>query len=815
LELSFSLNKYRLTAILLVLITCAGLAVFPDAQKSINYSAAGILKSIVGEKNPSGDIVIIHITSEDLQNLGGSWPLKRSYYALLINRLNKLNAGVIGFEIFLSPLSNSQTIYNETLLAEIKKMKTKIVFSSLLENAHNSGRKIYADSTVYPFPKYELADISTGHLNYYDDYGFYIPAHTSLKRGSEDPFLGAILKKYNGAGIRGEAIKVNIGSSWKKFKNYSFIEFIKFSETEEAVKEFSGKIVLFGVSDPQIAKTFSAPFNKELPGIALHAFAISNYVMGNHINEDYKFISAILFAICAAGIVFANKKRPLYYAAGIISFIIASFLLLYFLNIELNYSFFIIPVFALAVHNSILYYADHKKKIRTFESESAKMREELAVKRSALNRLQSELDLSPEEGQTEILKKISELKSEISILKEAEEDKEPIETKEIQAAANFHGILYKNRKMAAVIDLVKKVAPENASVLIYGESGAGKELFARALHELSPRRERNFVAVNCAALSETLLESELFGHVKGAFTNAVSDKTGRFEAADKGTIFLDEIGETSENFQTKLLRILQSGTFEKVGSSKTISVDVRVVAATNKKLEDLIAEKKFREDLYYRLNVIKLDIPPLRERKDDIELLVQAFLPNGLKLSKSVLERFLLYDWKGNVRELESAVKRAAILAKADDRTIIQLKDIPQEVVGMKKDILYERVIESLREKKFSHSSMTDTARELEIGRTAVSENFRGYVLKTFYENNYDVNKTVLSVSQSDNNDVNERVKGKIDTILENLSSDINKSGIKDKDEFKKNFPAKYKNMPQYFHFFQDEAVRHMLSSSK
>ncbi|HEX3072860.1 MAG TPA: sigma 54-interacting transcriptional regulator, partial [Ignavibacteriales bacterium] len=703
----------------MILIVCAGLAVFPDAQKSVNYSTAGILKSSGGEKDPSGDIIIIHITNDDVQNLGGSWPLKRSYYALLINRLNKLNAGVVGFEIFLSPLSNSQTIYNETLLAEIKKMKTKIVFSSLLENAYNSGREIYADSASYPFPKYALAGISTGHLNYYDDYGFYIPARASLKHGSEDSFSGAILKKYKGTEIRDEAVKLNISSSWKKFKNYSFIEFIKFSETEEAVREFSGKVVLFGVSDPQIAKTFSAPFNKELPGIALHAFALSNYIMDNHINEDYKLISAILFAICAAGIIFLSKRKLLYYAAGTISFIIISFILLYFLNIELNYSFFIIPVFALAAYDSINYYAEHKKKIRAFESESAKMKEELADKRSALKRLQLELNLSPEEGQTEILKKISELKTEIGLLKEAEEDKAPIETKEIQAATDFHGIVYKNRKMSAVIDLVKKVAPENASVLIYGESGAGKELFARALHELSSRREKNFVAVNCAALSETLLESELFGHVKGAFTNAVSDKTGRFEAADKGTIFLDEIGETSENFQTKLLRILQSGTFEKVGSSKTISVDVRVVAATNKKLEELIAEKKFREDLYYRLNVIKLDIPPLRERKDDIELLAQAFLPSGLQLSKSVLERFLLYDWRGNVRELDSAVKRAAILAKADDRTIIQLKDIPQEIAGMKKDVLYERVIESLREKKFSHSSMTDTARELEIGRTA------------------------------------------------------------------------------------------------
>lgn len=799
----------------MLLIISAVLISFPESQKRINYIFAGTLKAAGGEKNPSDNIIIIHITDEDVRNLGGSWPLKRSYYALLFNRLNKLNAGVIGFEIFLSPLTNVQSLYNETLISEIQKIKNKIAFSSLLENSRIENGKIYADSAVYPFPKYALPDISTGHLNYYEHYGFYITPRTSFKQGGEDSFSKAILNKLSSPTGTDEIIKLNISSNWKKFRNYSFIEFIKFSETDEAAKIFSGRIVLFGVSDPQIAKTFKAPFNDELPGIALHAFAINNYMSGNHINENYKSISAVLFLLCGGIIFFLNRKTILLYAGFTTSFILLTFIALHHFNLALNYAFFIVPFLLLGLYEFIKYLEEHKKRIKDIEAETAIMKKELAAKQAALNRLQSELNISPEEGQAEILKKISELKTEIGILKEAEEDKEPAETQNIQPSSSFHGIIYKNRKMSAIIDLLKKVAPENASVLVYGESGTGKELFARAIHELSPRRGKNFIAVNCAALSETLLESELFGHVKGAFTNAVSDKTGRFEAADKGTIFLDEIGETTENFQTKLLHILQSGTFEKVGSSKTISVDVRVVAATNKKLEDLITEKKFREDLYYRLNVIKLEIPPLRERKEDIELLARAFLPEELSLSKSVLERFTLYDWKGNVRELESAVKRAAILARADNRAIVQLKDVPQAIAEVKKDLLYERIIESLREKKFSHSSMTDTAKELQIGRTSVSENFRGYVLKILYENNFDLDKSAGYISQSEDGEVNDRVKSKIDTILENISVEIKKNGIKDKDEFKKCFPAKYKNMPQIFHFFQDEVIRRFISSSK
>ena len=218
--------------------------------------------------------------------------------------------------------------------------------------------------------------------------------------------------------------------------------------------------------------------------------------------------------------------------------------------------------------------------------------------------------------------------------------------------------------------LAERVAPTPATVLIQGESGTGKELVAQAIHTLSPRVGGPFIRVNCAALTETLLESELFGHEKGAFTGAHTRKTGRFELADSGTLFLDEIGELSFNVQAKLLRVLQERTFERVGGEKTIKVDVRIIAATNRDLLKEAQEGRFREDLYYRLNVFPISVPPLRERRDDIPYLVDHFLEKfktygGIKtLSPEVLSQFVTYSWPGNVRELENVVERMVIISQ-------------------------------------------------------------------------------------------------------------------------------------------------------
>ncbi len=237
-----------------------------------------------------------------------------------------------------------------------------------------------------------------------------------------------------------------------------------------------------------------------------------------------------------------------------------------------------------------------------------------------------------------------------------------------------------SEEMQAVKHLVERVAPTLATVLIQGESGTGKELVAQAIHALSPRVGGPFIRVNCAALTETLLESELFGHEKGAFTGAHARKTGRFELADRGTLFLDEIGELSFNVQAKLLRVLQERMFERVGGEKTIKVDVRIIAATNRDLLKEAQEGRFREDLYYRLNVFPISVPPLRERRDDIPCLAENFLEKlrtygGSKiLGSEVLNQLMSYTWPGNVRELENVVERMVIISQG---AVIGMDSLP------------------------------------------------------------------------------------------------------------------------------------------
>src|SRR6516162_6792591 len=236
------------------------------------------------------------------------------------------------------------------------------------------------------------------------------------------------------------------------------------------------------------------------------------------------------------------------------------------------------------------------------------------------------------------------------------------------------GIVGRSEPMQQVFKLIGQVAASDATALITGESGTGKELVARAIYHHSDRSQQPFLAVNCAAIPEQLLESELFGHERGAFTGATLQRIGKFEQCNKGTIFLDEIGDMTPATQTKILRVLQSGTFERVGGNQPIKVDVRVIAATNKALEQAVAAKQFREDLFYRLNVVRIHIPPLRERREDIPLLVNYFLKRFAKdqpgpprsIAPGALKALEKYHWPGNVRELENSIRRAYVMAKGD-----------------------------------------------------------------------------------------------------------------------------------------------------
>lgn len=268
------------------------------------------------------------------------------------------------------------------------------------------------------------------------------------------------------------------------------------------------------------------------------------------------------------------------------------------------------------------------------------------------------------------IKSSQQLRNENMILKE-----------EFSRMLGFPRILGEDRSLQEITLAIQKAAPTDATVLITGESGTGKELFARAIHQLSPRKDAPFVAVNCAAIPEPLLENELFGHEKGAFTGALNRKLGKFELAQGGTVFLDEIGEMTIPLQAKLLRVLQEKEFDRVGGTTPVQVDIRVLAATNRNLEQLVSEKQFREDLFFRLSVFPIHIPPLRQRKKDIPMLAEHFveqfcreLKRGkLKLSVAATRKLMEYSWPGNVRELQNCLERAVILA---DGNVIQEKDV-------------------------------------------------------------------------------------------------------------------------------------------
>jgi DNA-binding NtrC family response regulator len=294
-----------------------------------------------------------------------------------------------------------------------------------------------------------------------------------------------------------------------------------------------------------------------------------------------------------------------------------------------------------------------------------------AIKAGAYDYLPKPIDL---EQLTLLIERISERQN---LIRENTELKE-----QLRERYKFDEIVSTSHTMEEVLNLAGRVAASNATVLLRGESGTGKELVAKAIHYHSPRAQHPLVKVNCAALPETLLESELFGHEKGAFTGAASKRIGRFEAADKGTIFLDEIGELTPGMQVKLLRVLQEREFERIGGNQTIKVDVRVITATNRDIEKDIREGKFREDLYYRLNVVSVVIPPLRDRKEDIPALMEHFIKKYADENKKTIsgvatearDRLMRYAYPGNVRELENIIERAVVLAK---RGMVTTTDLP------------------------------------------------------------------------------------------------------------------------------------------
>lgn len=808
-------NKFLLLKIFSLFIAIASLELFPSLNESINYASESFIKKISAEKLPDSSIILIKITNEDIDKIG-PWPIKRSYYALLIRKLKSLGVQKIGLEVFLSARITSQTIYDNLLESEISRAGN-VVLSSVAGEIYLRRGNYYTDSLSFPTPKLLNESIETGHINFLGFKEFIVPSELISFNQTEKAFALKLSDKPS----KDNKLIINFVSSWNKFKSYSMLDFFELlNQGESAEKIFKNKIVLIGVTDNQIAPQLSSPFDDELPGLALHTFATDNLLSNRYFKDDFKTISAIVFVILLLLLISLTEKYKEQLTIIFILFFIGIAILVFVLQevlyMKSNTSYYMLGFTLVLFTQLIQLYFESREQLNVSETEKEFLKLLLQKKEEELASLKKQSE-SLRRDQSDNLKiEIEKLQDEIKRLQENREDLAGADDLKTSDAQLFFGIAYKSEQMNNVVELIKKAAPTDSTIFITGESGTGKELVANAIHKLSKRASENFVVVNCAALTESLLESELFGHVKGAFTGAVSDKQGKFEFADKGTIFLDEIGETSENFQVKLLRVLQSGDIEKVGATTSRKVNVRVIAATNRNPEQLVSEKKFREDLYYRINVININIPPLRERKEDIDVIVDYLLKQAeqnVNISIAALKALNEYDWRGNVRELESVIKRAIIFASSEGRNIIQLRDLPESITKSVKTNIEDLVIESLRQKKFSHSAISETAKELgNINRTVVAENFRGYSFKLFVENDFDKEVTLRQIAKTDDDEILRRVEQKFNLWIDNIKSDINSFSSEDFEKIKSKFSSKYKNLPQRFHLYLDEVIKYLLS---
>ena len=817
------------------------------------------------------NIVILYFDNDDVTSLGG-FPLKRNIYALLIDVLKVNRVKAVAFDIFFGEASLEYPEHDELLAAKaassgrvvcasyFRRVDAKEISSPVLaqEQFPALGKMpkpaLFGAQLQLPYRELLQSAAGIGHTNTIAESSSELPVLIDVG-GRSVPALGMeALRVY--AGVERQKIQLeryaallptgsgvltipisadgttllNFPGGLASFRHYSCVDVLRsYSTDASSLAGLENKIVLVSVIGEGRGFFSSTPFDAQFPAIGLQATLIDNALERRFLTRVSPvlgaFIIPILFAALllllvhkfgsSRGAVFAILLAVLYLATAQLLFVGAQMVLPILPAIVALVAAWFGPVL---YENFIV-----GKRVERLESEKEKVENKLRDSELKLQMLEKELFTQKSEESTprgsELVEEIKRYKEEIRTLSAQVSDMVVFEAQEAEpttGTATFAGIVYEQAgKMKGVIDLIQKITSSDANVLILGESGTGKELVARAVHDMSSRKGKVFVAVNCGALTETLLESELFGHEKGSFTGAVKDKVGRFEYADGGTIFLDEIGETSEAFQVKLLRIVQSGEFERVGSTITRKIDARIIAATNKNLRDLVTARRFREDLFYRLNVFSIELPALLERKGDIPHLAEYFVKQeegGLALSSTVMEAFIQYRWPGNVRELQSAITRAGILARSEGRRLIQIKDLTEEIAAATKGRvdIEDQIIEILRSKKFSRSSISETAEELGgLNRGTVAEYFRGVCFKHFFENSWNEEQAVRTIVKGGDGESVEKVQKKLREYLANVVEGV--TAGQGFENVRKSLRPKYKNLPQRYHTILDEVLRAFL----
>ena len=851
--------------------------IFSDAFRSMDEGLLPLKYRVRGEVQIDSSIVILYLDNDAIAALG-DLPLKRSYYALLFDVLHQLGAKVVGVDIAFTDHDDTQADYDQLLTSVVQRSGNVVLGSYFRSHTSDTIERLLPDRFKYPvagdfqkgrnlelpFTELLASAVAIGHTNLTD--GSRMPLFVSYETAGKQACLVPALPlevwrvasgfgKHDFKFARDELsvtnghqafnipfnadgeVTLNYTGGLQSLRSFPIVRFLQsydvmISGGEPAlpIREVKDKVVLIGVIAEGRSSFVETPFAKQFPSIALHATFIHDLLNNTFLSELHSLgVVALPLIVLLISIVLMTSVRDSFGLGGVLLLMLLLIVLSFLLFVNNSLLLPVTPSIFVAgcVAAGMLVYKHRimRSQVDTLSTEKDTIERALKERETRLARIETEVSRAAEDHHnsetSKLLVEVQRYREEISKLRSQSEDLHPFVPAEDTTGgerAELHGIIHlAGGPMADVVTFLKKIADNNATVLLLGESGTGKELVARALHLESARRSAPFIAVNCGALTETLLESELFGHEKGSFTGATREKPGRFELAHGGSIFLDEIAETSEAFQVKLLRVLQEGTFERVGGTETRKVDVRVIAATNRDLKQWVGEKKFREDLYYRLNVLSIQLPPLRDRRADIPVLMRSFVEAespAMECSASVVKVLQQHDWKGNIRELQSVVKRAALLARAEGRVLLRIKDLPTELAALA-DLsldIEERIVHSLREKKFSRSAMSETADDLGgLNRGTIAEYFRGFCFSTFLQQRFDFDAAAGAIAGDSDEAARKRVSKKLSEYLSNATELVDRSKPL---EFSIGVSRqKCKNLPQRYHSSFDQIIESYHSS--
>lgn len=868
-QMNFFKNKINLIPVFILLL-CVLVSILPlPFNERLVDASLDILIRFRGERDVTDKILYVQLKEDDIEALGG-WPITRDYYGYMTYILSQRGAQTVGFYgLFDHPdrhypefdlrfadfIESSQNICLPAAFGQLDQYSPGTSYHLHLPQRIQTGRQLrlpiplfyhriegvgfsnlgeasllrkvpvavlHGDSVIYSFGL-ELARRFTG--------ASAILSTSEKLITLQDPNTETKKIPIDDKGF----LRINPIGSLDQVKRMGFLELLQRFETDPDSLSVKGKLVVIDSASPAVPVMKATPLARSVPAALIHVTVAENILSNNFIQTSGIFIKFIILLLIAVFIFYINRRLPLKLFFPVLlgsgaGYVLLSVILISQSNLALPliYPAIVAVIFTVSLIgvNTYSKKVHHLTETQVYQDQVTETRRQLEEAETQLAQLSDQLnaELKEKESLSTETKQLAEEKQAAVLalekhLRDLEQSQLPGRS---ITRSQFGDIVHGPKsKMIDILQMIEKIGHDDIPIIIQGETGTGKELAARAIHQSSRRQRSPFVAVNCGALSETLLESELFGHEKGSFTGANARRRGRFELADGGTLFLDEISETTPTFQSRLLRVLQEGTFERLGGERTLRVDVRVIAATNTDLKAEVEDGRFREDLYYRLAGFAIVIPPLRERQTDIPVLIRHFLKKHgydqiSSLSDRARELMQHHSWPGNVRELENVVRRSAILAQSADREVIRQEDLPEEIREADDPVvetvsyqsLESQILSMLRAQRFSRSAISQTARALDNrDRGTITEYFRGLCFEALVQHDFDVEQAIRVIADTDDEGVLQTVRKKMQDYLRNLDPHINPDTVVEIAAGGR--PSCFRGLPKKYHPFLIQILTH------